>query len=285
VIRCDLLPEGISLEDLVSLNTWLLGSGLGIRDMNRVRRSVSLLKGGGALAFLGARNAQVLLVSDVPGDAPEYIGSGPFCPATDSEPLPASLPRRFSELSRRCPRNVCQLPQGRGISHRVIASLDDALLAAASRARSLGYRATVQAPRLSGDAVANGVALVGELRDLPPGVYLWGGETSVSLPRKPGIGGRCQQLVLAAATAMTDDDSMAFLAAGTDGADYREGVAGAVAGPGVLPDESARQSALRALEAADSGSFLGRAGLLVAGESTGTNVADIVIGMKYDDVA
>lgn len=281
----ELLPEGISFEDLVSLNTWLLGSGLDICDMNRVRTSVSLLKGGGALAFLGERNAQVLLISDVPGDAPAFIGSGPFYSARDRGQLPASLPRDMLEITRRCPRKACEMPKGREVPHYLIATLDDALQAAASRARSLGYPATIETQRLSGDAVANGIALVSALRELPPGVHLWGGETSVSLPRRPGIGGRCQQLVLAAATAMQEDDNMVILAAGTDGSDYREGVAGAVAGPGVLADASARQSALRTLEAADSGSFLGRAGLLVTGKSTGTNVADIVIGMKYDEVA
>ena len=87
----EVLPSGISLELLQRVNHWLLGSGLGITQMNRIRQSLSLIKGGRLLERLRGRSALVLLISDVPGDDPAVIASGPLYPRT-AEPSDPELP-------------------------------------------------------------------------------------------------------------------------------------------------------------------------------------------------
>ena len=275
----ELLPDGVQLQDLQRLTAWLLGSGLDISAMNRIRRSVSLIKGGRLANLLRGRKATVLLMSDVAGDDPAIIGSGPLFPADNDVAAVRDLP--VEQLLRKLPRQPAAVHAGR-INHHVIANLDMALAAAAEQGRALGYPATIIYDRLAGDATRAGQGVVARLRDKPTGLYLWGGETTLRLPGEPGRGGRSQHLALAAAGAMAGHAGMMLLAAGTDGTDGPTAAAGAVVDAGTF--SRIRASGLDpedCLRRADSGTCLAACGDLLSTGPTGTNVTDMVIGIKY----
>ncbi len=103
------------------------------------------------------------------------------------------------------------------VESHIIARLNDALAAAADAGCGLGYTVFGHATPLSGNAAACGQSLVQQLRDGPAGLHIWGGETSVRLPERPGRGGRNQHLALAAATVLAGDSRCSLLCAGTDG--------------------------------------------------------------------
>lgn len=269
--------SGFDLAELQSITRWLLGSGLAIRDINAVRCRLSRLKGGGLLNWLDQRPATALYLSDVPGDDPAVIGSGLLAPAAASR-LPPELP---SWLARRLPERPASPGRGDHVSHRVIGNLDMALEAAAGEAVALGHGARVHTRFLDGEAASEGRSLARFLRDAPEGVHLWGGEPGVILPDRPGRGGRCQQLALAAALALRDNRECGLLAAGTDGIDGASADAGAIVDGGTAHrGETEGLDGSHALSAADAGRFLEAAGDLVSTGPTGTNVRDLVIGWR-----
>jgi hydroxypyruvate reductase len=112
-------------------------------------------------------------------------------------------------------------------------------------------------------------------------LHVWGGETQVVLPPDPGRGGRNQSLALAAAIELAGHDDIFFLAAGTDGTDGPGDDAGAlVDGATVVRGKSNTLDAMTALQRADAGSFLQASGDLLRTGPTGTNVMDIMMGLK-----
>ncbi len=134
---------------------------------------------------------------------------------------------------------------------------------------------------ISADAATAGRRLAIELCEANPGVYIWGGEPSVQLPENPGRGGRNQHLALSAATAIAGHDDVFFLSMATDGGDGPGDDAGAVVDGGTLRrGERQGMDALQALDAADSGSFLEASGDLINTGPTGTNVMDLILGIK-----
>lgn len=280
------LPAGVSLAMLQKVNHWLLGSGLPIAAVNRIRQSISCIKGGRLATWLEGRKTQVLMISDVAGDDPAIIGSGLLFPV-EAVPLDtAGLPHWLAVLvSRYGTAGGAESPRPWPVAHYIIARLRDALEAAALHASDLGYPATIVSDRLAGDAVAAGRTIVGYLEDKPPGIYLWGGEPTVMLPARPGRGGRCQSLALAAALEMQRQEPLVLLAAGTDGTDGPAGAAGALVDPGTVSRGSARGlDARHCLDGADAGSFLEASGDLLVTGPTGTNVTDIVIALKGNPV-
>lgn len=274
--------DGVDLEFLAETNRWLLASGLDIVQMNRVRKGLSRIKGGGLLAHLGGRRVHALAISDVPGDSPSAIGSGLLVPEPGlaqqlaQMALPSWLRQRLdSGLSQRLapPPEVPQL--------QIVANLDRARDAAADRARELGYAVHRHAEFLDGEAADTGRRLAALLREGPVGISIWGGETTVELPPEPGQGGRNQHLALAAAGVLAGDERCFLLAAGTDGTD------GPTEDAGALVDGDTLQRGMlegldadRALAAADAGRFLEASGDLITTGPTGTNVMDLVIGLK-----
>lgn len=272
------LPPGLTLDDLIRVNDWLLGSGLDIRRMNQVRRAISLIKGGGLLPHLGARRALCLLISDVPGDDPAVIGSGPLCPSPAIPGIADGLPDWLRGMIARAQVGVTTAP--RGVEHRIVASNSLALDAAQARAQAMGF-AVFRHPALAGDALAAGRDIAAGLRAAPAGIHLWGGETTVTLPPQPGRGGRCQSLALAAACELAGQPDIHLLAAGTDGSD------GPTSDAGALVDGQTRArgaaegfDAENCLARADAGPFLAASGDLISTGPTGTNVMDLVIAHK-----
>ena len=280
----EVLPPGLSLDDVRRLNAWLLGSGLDIHEMNALRKQFSCIKGGRLAQHLRGRRALQLLISDVPGDAPADIGSGLLVPPARAETITiSSLPAWLSEMLRDAPPPAADAVRFAAVQTHIVANLAHALAAAAEAARALGYAVHTHAQPLRGDAAAQGRELAACLLRAAPGVHLWGGETTVVLPPRPGRGGRNQQLALAAAVVLAGHDRLCLLAAGSDGSDGPGEDAGALVDGGTLArGELDELDAAACLRRADAGGFLEASGDLISTGPTGTNVMDIAIGLKCE---
>lgn len=176
--------EGVDLDLIRQVNEWLLGSGLSIEDINRVRQRLSNIKGGCLRQFLRGRPAIALLISDVISNDIRVIGSGIL--SEPLEGLPAGLPSWMAGHLRSQKQSDFELPV---IPHYIIASLRDALKAAEVSALGFGLNTRCSYDLLSGDAELVGYQLATEIKSGFQGVSIWGGETTVSLPDNPGIGG------------------------------------------------------------------------------------------------
>lgn len=271
------LPRpGIDLALLQRASDWLLGSGLDIHAINRVRQGLSQLKGGGLLALAGDRPVTGLYISDVAGDDPAVIGSGLLGPAPQA-PLPADLPGWL----RQALQPVNSASGVSDITRRIIASLSLAMDAVADAATLRGFDVYRQARPLAGDAAQAARDVAAVLAQGPPGIYVWGGETTVALPPDPGRGGRNQHLALAAATALAGHPDIWLLSAGTDGSDGPTGDAGALVDGGSLARATLHGfDAGDCLARADAGSLLAASDDLINTGPTGTNVTDLVIALK-----
>mgnify|MGYP002760268914 CR=1 FL=1 len=276
------LPGRADASALAALNAELLASGRDIGQMNRLRKAVSTIKGGRLARWLMGRRTDVLLISDVPGDDPAVIGSGllfaddqPADPAEVDAVCPPGLSPADPAPSPDDPCFTC-------VHGQIIASNATALEAVKATAEADGWRVTTCPDRLHGEATTLGRTLAQVLVDGPPGLTVWGGEPTVSLPENPGRGGRMQAFALAAATVLQHRAAW-LLAAGTDGADGPGEDAGAIV-DGASIDRGVAQhwDAETALRQADAGGFLRASGDLLHTGATGTNVMDIVIGLKPD---
>jgi len=273
----EVLPEGVGLDQLRRANRWLLGSGLDIRAVNRVRQALSAIKGGRLLAWLGDRPAHALLISDVPDDDPAIIGSGLLYPAAGPVPEPPALPDWLS-----LPATAAAPPAADStVPHHLVASHAAALRAGADCAGTLGYPARIMQAMLAGPAEEAARHIVQQLGTDAPGISLWGGETTVVLPEHPGRGGRNQQLALAAAIALQGQHAILLLAAGTDGNDGSTRAAGAIVDAGTVDRAGAGGvDAAGSLRRADAATCLEAAGDVLYTGPTGTNVMDMVIGLR-----
>ncbi len=278
------LPDGLTLTDWRRANAWLLGSGLAIDAVNVVRRGLSNLKGGRLARHLAGRSARVLLLSDVPGDRPCNIGSGllvadpgpPLAPETLG--LPSWLVRM---LGRTVPGPAADDPVFGRMDVQVVAGNRQALAGAEKRARELGFIPSIAPAPLSGDARAKGRQIAEALLAMPIGMIIYGGETVVTLPKQPGRGGRNQHFALAAAEVLAGHEGLFLMALGTDGRDGPTADAGALVDGGTLPrGAAAGLDAKTCLDRADAGRFLSASGDLIRTGPTGTNVMDLVIGLR-----
>ncbi|WP_149137117.1 glycerate kinase type-2 family protein [Cupriavidus campinensis] len=283
---------GLTLEDKQAVNKALLRSGASIGEMNCVRKHLSALKGGRlALACAPAR-VETLLISDIPGDDPTLIASGPTLPdATTCADALAVIAKYQIEV----PANVRQhLESGAGetpkpgdarfAGHRsvTLATAQQSLEAAAARARELGLTAHILSDCIEGEArdvakvhaaIARQVATRGQPFQKPC-VILSGGETTVTV-RGDGRGGRNAEFLLALAVALDGLPGVHAIAGDTDGIDGSEDNAGALLGPDTLTRAGARGLSARAhLDNNDGyGFFAGIDDLVVTGP-TRTNVND-----------
>ena len=266
--------EGVNLETLRQLNTWLLGSGLPISTINQARAGLSRIKGGRLLEHLLGRGTTLLLISDVPGDVPSDIGSGLLL-APAARPLP-ELPARFAGLPFQLP-----MPAAYRVEAHIIASNSLARDAVAAAAKAMGLRAHLHPLLPAMDAAECGRALARTLLEAEPGVHVWGGETTVRLPENSGRGGRNQHLALAAAEVLSGHEDAWLLAAGTDGNDGSTDDAGALVDGGSLArGEEGGYDASDCLRRADTSAFLEASGDVIYTGPTGTNVMDLIIGYK-----
>lgn len=291
---------GLTLADKQRINQALLASGAAIDEMNCVRKHLSAVKGGRLAALCAPARVVTLLISDVPGDDPSVIGSGPTVPdastcadalrilARHRIALPAAAREGLQGGAFETPKPGAAAFHGHTV--QLIATPQQSLEAAAALARERGLAAHILSDEIEGEAREVGKVHAALARAVhrrgqpfaPPCVILSGGETTVTLRPREGAaaggtrrGGRASEFLLGCALALHGEPGVHVLAADTDGIDGIEDNAGAV----VTPDTLARAAALglRAgdhLERNDAWSFFEPLGDLVVTGPTFTNVND-----------
>jgi hydroxypyruvate reductase len=293
-------PAGLTLADEAALNAALLASGAPISAMNAIRKQVSRVKGGRLAALAHPARVVSLVVSDVPGDDPAQVASGPTVPdASDRAAARAlvaahriALPERVAAFLDDAPEDAPHPdePAFARDAVRVIASARLSLEAAAAVAEAEGVPAAILSDRMEGEAREVGRVQAAIAREIaergrplaPPVVLLSGGETTVTLGQGGGRGGRNTEFLLSFALAAEGVGGLAALAADTDGIDGSEDNAGAFAdGASAARLRAAGHDPAAALAAHDAwGAFDALGDLFVPGP-TGTNVNDfraILIG-------
>ncbi len=285
-------PNGFALADEIALNEALLASGAPISAMNAIRKQFSRIKGGRLAAAAHPARVVSLVVSDVPGDDPAQVASGPTVPdrktAADALALisnyglglPPAVVARIQDGPDDCP--APDDPRFARDSVQVIASSAISLEAAARAAREQGVTAHVLSDAIEGEAreaakVHAAIAREVALRDRPfkrPCVLLSGGETTVTV-RGRGKGGRNSEFQLQLAIGIDGLNGIHALAADTDGIDGSEHNAGAFCDAGTAARIRAAGADPRALLADnDAWSAFSLTGDLFVPGPTGTNVND-----------
>jgi hydroxypyruvate reductase len=286
------LPAGrMTLDEKQRINRALLMSGATIEEMNVVRRHLSGIKGG-KLA-LAARPARVvsLMISDVPGDDPAVIASGPTVPNTTTVEDALAIVERYRIDLPRSARMILstvadqQSPEIFDADVRIIAAPSQALAAAASYANAAGVDALILGDAIEGEAHQLGLMMAGIAmsvrtwgRPMPPPVLLLsGGEATVTIgSSKPGKGGRNTEFLLGFAIAAKGRERIWAIAGDSDGIDGNEDAAGAIVTPDTLKrGKIAGLDARQYLSAHDSYSYFNTIGDIVRTGPTLTNVNDI----------
>jgi len=277
----EVLPEALSLEDLQSINGRLLAGGFTIEEMNRVRKSISLIKGGGLLTYLGERAVLNLLISDVPSNDPATIGSGLLSKTSGNVTLPGNLPHEINHLLAKLTPRETRVNDQLTVESVIVADNGQACQALAECAMQQGYHTEVHAEFLADDVNQVAVQVLQQLQQAQPGIHIWGGEPTVRLPDKTGRGGRNQHLALLLADRIKDMDNVHILAVATDGSDGPgEDAGGLVDGQSIMRGEAEGLDALTCLSEANAGAFLEASGDLISTGPTGSNVMDLIIACK-----
>ncbi len=283
----------ITLEQKQAVNKALLKSGAAIDEMNCVRKHLSAIKGGRLAAMCAPARVVTLLISDVPGDAPEVIGSGPTVPdsttcadalrilARYAIDIPPAARAGLESAVFETPKPGDAVFAGHEV--HLIATPKQSLEAAAALARTAGIGVHVLSDEMEGEsrevgkvqaALARYVARHGQ-PFAKPCVILSGGETTVTVKTQGGRGGRATEFLLGCAIALQGEAGVHVLAADTDGIDGVEDNAGAI----VTPDTLARAAAAGLkpadfLDRNDAYNFFAPLGDLLVPGPTFTNVND-----------
>ena len=286
--------EGISLDELRAVTESLLASGASIDEMNAVRKHCSAIKGGGLARACGEATVVGLLVSDVVGDDPAVVASGPTVPDSSTFADARAVLDRYGidapdSVAERIDRGVegglRETPDPgddlfERVSNHVLIGGHTAIEAAREVATEHEYGTILLSARLRGEAAAAGlthVAVAEEALDTGepvsvPGVVLSGGETTVTLGDDPGEGGPNQELALRAAIELPEGAVLASV--DTDGRDGGSDAAGALVDASTVDDAD---EARDALARHDAGPYLDSRGALLRSGRTGTNVNDLRI--------
>jgi hydroxypyruvate reductase len=284
---------GVTLEEKQAINSALLKSGAAIDEMNCVRKHLSAIKGGRLAAACAPARVVTLLVSDVPGDSPSVIGSGPTVPdpttcadalavlARYAIEVPPAIRTGLESGSFETPKPGDPVFAGNEV--HLVATPQQSLVAAAALARSAGIDAHLLSDEIEGEsrevakvhaALARQIARRGE-PFARPCVVLSGGETTVTVKHAGGRGGRASEFLLGCALALQGEPDVWALAGDTDGIDGVESNAGAFITPDTL--ERARTLAVSGrdhLDRNDAYSFFAALGDLLVTGPTFTNVND-----------
>ncbi|WP_374508915.1 glycerate kinase [Niveibacterium sp.] len=284
---------GITLADKQAISRALLKSGASISEINCVRRHLSAIKGGRLAAACHPARVVSLLISDVPGDDPCDIASGPTVadPSTCADAL--TVLQRYAIALPDAVRAVLESGRGESIkpgdqrlaraSATLVATPQCALEAAAAVARAAGVTPHILGDSIEGEARELGKAMAGIARQVaqrgqpfaPPCVLLSGGETTVTV-RGKGCGGRNVDFLLSLGLALAGEPRVYALAGDTDGVDGMVDIAGAMLAPDTL--RRARAQGLRpqaSLDDNDAHAFFGALGDAVVTGPTLTNVNDL----------
>jgi len=293
-----LLPcpvNGVTLEDKQVITQLLLGCGADIKEINTVRKHLSLIKGGGLAGFYAPARVISLIISDVVGDDLDVIASGPSVPDPSTYRDALGVLQKYNLLERAPRETVDFIRRGctglqeetpkrlRNCTNHIIGNNRLALEAMAGEASDLGIKPCIVTSEMRGDTseYAYGMAAkVKEGRFKGFGVLLIGGETTPTLPENAGKGGRNQHYAAVSMLAMQGYTPPWLVAsAGTDGSDYLPDVAGAI-----VDDRSLAATTAAGLDAADyierfdsNTLFTGMGRSLIITGPTGTNVSDILL--------
>jgi hydroxypyruvate reductase len=278
--------EGVTLADKQALNRALLKSGAPIGEMNLVRKSLSAIKGGRLAASVGHAQLVTYLISDVPGDDPSSIGSGPTIPERIDPDVALSILRKYSidvpaHVVQTIKANAIESPVEGGSIH-MLATPKMALDAAAAKAREFGLAPLILGDAIEGEAREVGRVMAGMARSAmmygepvkAPCVLLSGGETTVTV-RGQGRGGRNAEFLLSLALELKGETAISAIACDTDGIDGSEDNAGAWFDHALF--ESARQKGIDLsshLAGNDAYTAFAHLGRLVVTGPTLTNVND-----------
>jgi len=290
--------DGLSLEDKQGINKALLNSGANIGEMNCVRKHLSRIKGGRLAAACAPARVVTLTISDVPGDDPSIIASGPTVPDASSCADALAILKRYgiavpAEVLSRLESGALETPKPgnpafEGHEVHMMATPQQSLEAAAAAARAAGLEAHILSDEMEGEsrevgkvqaALARAVALRGQ-PFRKPCVILSGGETTVTVrPRQPGDakgrGGRAGEFCLGLALALQGQPGVYALAADTDGIDGVEDNAGAYVAPNTLQRAAAQGMKINSfLDRNDAYGYFEPLGDLVVTGPTHTNVND-----------
>ena len=285
--------DGITLEEKQAINKALLKSGAAIDEMNCVRKHLSAIKGGRLAAMCAPAQVVTLLISDVPGDAPQVIGSGPTVPdSTTCADALRILARYGIEVPAAARAGLesgaLETPKPGDASfagHQVhmIATPQQSLQAAAALARQSGIGVHVLSDEMEGESREVGKVHAAMARYIArhgqpfarPCVVISGGETTVTVKSKGGRGGRATEFLLGCAIALQGEPGVHVMAGDTDGIDGVEDNAGAIVTPSTLA--RAQAAGLKAqdfLDNNDAYNFFKPLGDLVVPGPTFTNVND-----------
>jgi glycerate 2-kinase len=285
--------DGVTLEEKQAVNKAQLQSGAAIDEMNCVRKHLSAIKGGRLAAMCAPARVVTLLISDVPGDAPEVIGSGPTVPDSTScadalrilarygIEIPAAARAGLKSGAFETPKPGDARFEGHQV--HMIATPEQSLAAAAALARGAGIGVHVLSDEMEGESREVGKVHAALARHVVrhgapfarPCVILSGGETTVTVKSKGGRGGRATEFLLGCAIALQGEPGVHVLAGDTDGIDGVEDNAGAIVTPSTLA--RAQAAGLKArdfLDHNDAYNFFKPLGDLIVPGPTFTNVND-----------
>lgn len=298
-----LLPapvKGVSLEDLQKLTSLLLASGATIEEINIIRKHLSILSGGRLAESANGAGVIALIVSDVLGDDPASIASGPASPDPSTFSDCVRIIEKYSLQEKIPPQILEYLQDGeegkqpetpkpdnpifKKVENIVIASNRQAIEAAAAKSAKLGFDTSIMEKPMQGEAALCAQNLLKQAHEIQaslkphsrPVCLLTGGETTVSLSGN-GKGGRNQEMALAASILLEGMDGFYCLFAGTDGTDGPTDAAGGFADNESVNKMGGLQAAQAFLANHDSYEALKKAGDHLITGPTRTNVMDIAI--------
>ena len=242
------LPDGMSLEALQAITDDMLSSGKTIGEINSKRKEFSQIKDGKLIEQFNGAEIRVYAISDVEGDSISTIGSG------------------LGDCHRARVKN----------NSTVIASNQISRTEAEATAFGLGLTVKLNEETLYGDVFDIAKKIGAVLNNADPGVYIWGGEPTITLPENPGQGGRNQSLALALSEHIQNRDDITLLVAGTDGTDGPTNAAGGIVDGDTFGDP---KEVFDSLRRADAGSYLLKQNNLLVTGPTNTNVMDLAIAI------
>jgi len=282
------LPDAVPLDDLQHLTRTLLRCGADINDINTIRRRIDRVKGGGLAYAAGTTPLRTLVLSDVLGNPPATIASGPTIPNPDTPDAAWDVIERYHITNQLTPALTHALTSPlRHVADasplHIIGDITQSINAAATYAHTIGYTTVIGDTALTGDARTVGLAL-GEMVSSyhsvdTPHCIIAGGETTISLTGH-GKGGRNQELALATAQVIAGHSNIIVAAYATDGGDGPTDAAGAVAtGSTMVRAHQVGLNLANTLNHNDSYAWWGALGDLLMPGATGTNVNDLFVAL------
>ncbi len=282
----EVLYEEITLEDLQSVTQKLMASGMGIKEINALRKRLSRVKGGQFAQIVAPASVQALIISDVIGDNVSNIASGPVTEETEIPQLTDILIKLGIDDKHIVKAIQRELPKGiKNVQVSIIDNVVNACYSAKNNFEALGLKASILTTCLECEAKEAGRFISALIKDIyhgnsdlsKPHCLIFGGETVVTL-RGNGKGGRNQELALSAAIELDGlNQDCTIFSLGTDGTDGPTEAAGGIVNPDTISHmKAAGIDAQKMLQNNDSYHALQAANALIQTGPTGTNVNDLI---------